>query len=163
MALWQRLRSHRARTLQSCGQSCGPVRIPGAKSKPALQIRFPVHTTRASRRLFAGRGKFRPGRLPAFFKISLSTPGAILQPQPPPCDRLVRRGASEAEGLDLVAGVSEAFIRQVQATARRSDFRPCGLLCLAFCFAGLTGQSPWLLTLNRLHPRPRGRNRSTRR
>ena len=34
------------------------------------------------------------GRLLEFFKISLSTPGAILQPQPPPWDRLVRRGAT---------------------------------------------------------------------
>ena len=25
-------------------------------------------------------------------RISLKTPGAILQPQPPPCERLVRRG-----------------------------------------------------------------------
>ena len=33
------------------------------------------------------------------FKISLSTPGAILQPQPPPCERLVRRGVVEGEEL----------------------------------------------------------------
>jgi hypothetical protein len=32
------------------------------------------------------------GMLLVLFKISLSTPGAILQPQPPPCERLVRRG-----------------------------------------------------------------------
>jgi len=31
-------------------------------------------------------------RLPR--KIDSSTPGAILQPQPPPCDRLVKRGSA---------------------------------------------------------------------
>jgi hypothetical protein len=34
------------------------------------------------------------GKLLEFFKISLKMPGAILQPQPPPRDRLVSRGAN---------------------------------------------------------------------
>lgn len=33
------------------------------------------------------------------FKISLNTPGAILQPQPPPCERLVRRGVVVGDEL----------------------------------------------------------------
>ena len=35
-------------------------------------------------------------------RISESTPGAILQPQPPPCDKLVRRGS--VAGRAAVAG-----------------------------------------------------------
>jgi hypothetical protein len=41
-----------------------------------------------------------------FFRISDSTPGAILQPQPPPWERLVRRGSGAAPpgelGLEVV-------------------------------------------------------------
>ena len=36
-----------------------------------------------------------------FFKISAKTPGAILQPQPPPCDKELKRGS--------VAGVNSLF------------------------------------------------------
>jgi hypothetical protein len=39
-------------------------------------------------------------------RISLSTPGAILQPQPPPWERLVRRGMV-VEGDELMAGFLE--------------------------------------------------------
>src|SRR3954468_17097167 len=37
------------------------------------------------------------GRLVVPFRISDSTPGAILQPQPPPCDSDVRRGSAAME------------------------------------------------------------------
>ena len=48
------------------------------------------------------------------FKMSDNTPGAILQPHPPPCERLVRRGsgaavlgfiATGAPGLRVKGGV----------------------------------------------------------
>src|SRR6478672_1955887 len=40
-------------------------------------------------------------------RISESTPGAILQPQPPPCEKLVRRGAGASSGTPEV----ESFMR----------------------------------------------------
>src|SRR4051812_2668107 len=42
------------------------------------------------------------GILAVCFRISLSTPGAILQPQPPPCDREVRRGPSGAGAIRVI-------------------------------------------------------------
>jgi hypothetical protein len=38
-------------------------------------------------------------------RISLNTPGAILQPQPPPCERLVKRGMAEGRE-ELMARLS---------------------------------------------------------
>ena len=36
---------------------------------------------------------------PLFFRICASTPGAILQPQPPPCEKLVRRSGAGVFGV----------------------------------------------------------------
>ena len=81
------------------------------------------------------------------FKISLSTPGAILQPQPPPCERLVRRGV--VEGEELMASLSSrGFDFACDAslsTARRGEaVKPCGgwqrpTLLNRLCLQGVNG------------------------
>src|SRR5512133_3272511 len=76
-------------------------------------------------------GKLKPGRLLEFFRISVSTPGAILQPQPPPCDRLVRRGA---------AGDLEMSEEVIGRLSRAGHVRQAARLQKEVALASRTGQ-----------------------
>ena len=53
------------------------------------------------------------GKLLEFLRISAKIPGAILQPQPPPCERLVKRGAAS------VVVLSGAFMVSFKLCASR--------------------------------------------
>ena len=54
---------------------------------------------------------FGKGSCGTFFRISESTPGAILQPQPPPCEREVRRGSfSEVSAFWFMLNILNASL-----------------------------------------------------
>src|SRR5580765_1324348 len=54
-------------------------------------------------------------------RISESTPGAILQPQPPPCEKLVRRSGSASSG-------TPAEVLAFMGMSNRNLSRPCPIL-----------------------------------
>ena len=92
------------------------------------------------------------------FKISLSTPGAILQPQPPPCDRLVRRGMAVVcvelmggaflKSPDFASdkGTSTGRVRQVAASSQRRVAR----MSLYECFFALQWEFTHAIGVHRL-------------
>src|SRR4029079_2700644 len=58
-------------------------------------------------------------------RISESTPGAILQPQPPPCEKLVRRGAGASSGTPE----AEGFMRIRSETCAKRILSARAALC----------------------------------
>jgi hypothetical protein len=63
------------------------------------------------------------GKPDEFLRISAKTPGAILQPQPPPCENEVRRIASVFMNLTLTLGNGVLIIGESTSKVEKTPLR----------------------------------------
>ena len=63
------------------------------------------------------------GKPDEFFRISAKTPGAILQPQPPPCENEVRRIGSVLMNLTLTLENGVSIIGESTSKVEKTELR----------------------------------------